>query len=329
MDDPTDIRLPRIAPLLLAGVLVGLAITRPGNLAGDPAAYRLLTGLTAVAAVGYVAWRFHGLIPAAAAIFLLCLTDSGSEFYVSFLERGTDAALLATLALGIGVASRQGRPGRAPWVVLAVLAAGIALFGWYGWQLPAPVDAIARDRVRQVMLGVTVLTVVVGMMARGVGWRDRGRLILVAVVIPAAGVAGARLVVGQWPRLLEGGEWDAVVPEWQTAFRDGNWRTGAWCWTTPWVAGPLLFVGLWRTIARGWNSMKKGRPPLAWLITVAGIGTILAVGARPVVGGDSLALATSSVLLSVFGVSDLILALIERIELKPPEPGPAAVPRVK
>src|SRR4051812_7290390 len=121
MDDPTDIRLPRLAPLLLAGVLVGLAITRPGNLQGDPPAYRLMTGLAAVAAVGYAAWRFHGLIPAAAAIALLGFADRTSLTNVAFLERGPDAVLLATLALGLGVGSRQGRPGWAPWAVLAAL----------------------------------------------------------------------------------------------------------------------------------------------------------------------------------------------------------------
>jgi hypothetical protein len=76
MDDPTDTRLPRIAPLLLIAVLVGLVILRPGNLGGQGMpVYRFLTTLTAVAATGYVAWRFHGLIPAAGAIALLVVAD--------------------------------------------------------------------------------------------------------------------------------------------------------------------------------------------------------------------------------------------------------------
>src|SRR5690349_10510937 len=115
MDDPTEIRLPRLAPILLAGVLVGLAVIRPGNLEGDAPAYRLLTGLAAVAAVGYAAWRFHGLIPAAVAIVLLRFADPASPPSDAFAERGGDAALLATLALGIGVGSRQGRPGWPAW----------------------------------------------------------------------------------------------------------------------------------------------------------------------------------------------------------------------
>jgi hypothetical protein len=47
------------------------------------------------------------------------------------------------------------------------------------------------------------------------------------------------------------------------------------------------------------------------------------------VASGSLALAAVGTLLSVFGVADLILALVERIELKPPDPGPSNVPRVK
>jgi hypothetical protein len=89
-----------------------------------------------------------------------------------------------------------------------------------------------------------------------------------------------------------------------------------------------MLAGVWRTVARGRNSLRTGRPPLAWLLAAAGVGAIVAVGARPLAAG-SLALAAVGSLLSVFGVADLVLALIERIELKPPEPGPSGVPRVR
>jgi hypothetical protein len=328
MDDPTDIRLPRLAPLLLLGTLVGLAILRPGNLAGDDPAYRLLTGLAAVAAVGYAAWRFHGLIPAAAAIALLGFADSNSAANTAFPERGSDAVLLATLAIGIGAGSRQGRPGWAPWAVLAVVAVGITYFGWYGRHLPDPADPMARYRVQHVTMALVVLTVAVGLMARGASWRDRGRLMAVAFLIPAIGVAAARPGQDDWLRLVNGGEWHALADEWRGALANGHWADGAWCWTTPWVAVPLLLVGLWRAVARGRKGTKNGRPPLAWLVAGAGVGTLAAVGARPL-ASSSLALAAVGALLSVFGVADLVLALIERIELKPPEPGPSGVPRVK
>ena len=49
--------------------------------------------------------------------------------------------------------------------------------------------------------------------------------------------------------------------------------------------------------------------------------------ARPLASG-SLTLAAIGAMLSVFGIADLIQALVERIELKPPETGPSDVPRV-
>lgn len=325
MDDPADTRLPRLAPLLLIGMLVWLAILRPGNLAGPDGSVRFLAStLTAVAAVGYVAWRFHGLIPAVAAVTLLRFADAAEP---PAIVRTWDAMVLATLAVGIGVGSRQGRAGWGPWLVLAAVAAGAALFGWFGWQLPSPADPVARVRLQQVTIGLIAATVVAGLLAGGAGWCDRARLIAVAVVIPATGVVGFRLHHGDWPDLLAGGKWGSLFAEWQAAVRDGSWDSGAWSWTTPWVAGPLVLVGLWRTVARGIKGWHRGRPPLAWLITVTAVGALLAVGARPA-AADSLVLAAFGAMLSVFGVADLMLALIERIRLESPEPGPVAVPRV-
>jgi hypothetical protein len=229
--------------------------------------------------------------------------------------------MLMTLALGIAAGSRQGRPGRLPWLLLAAGGVALAYFGWFGWEQFPPDDRLARVRMQHIAAGLAILTVVVGLLGRGAGWRDRVRLVAVALLIPASGVAAARLVLGEWPLLVERGEWIAVPAEWQSATRDGKWHSAAWCWTTPWVAVPLILVGLWRTVIRGWKGLKKGRPPLAWLITAASVGVIVAVGARPLAPG-SLALAAVGSLLSVFGVADLVLALIERIELKPPEPGP-------
>jgi hypothetical protein len=326
MDDPTDTRLPRIAPLLLVAVLVGLAVTRPGSLAGDPVAYRLFTGLTAVAAVGYAVWRFHGLIPAAAAIILLRFADTTAN-PDAFAERGTDAVLLGMLALGVGAASRQGRAGWFPWVVLAVIAAGLSYLGWHGRDLPAPTDPIARYRLQHVTIIVALTGVVVGLLARGVPWRDRTRLFAVALLIPAAGIVLAHSGRDDWLRLANGGEWGYLADEWRAAVTRGQWTEGAWCWTTPWIVVPLVLVGLWRTIARSRKSLTTGRPPLAWLTAASFLGSIVAIGARPIAEG-SLALAAAGSLLSVFGLADVILVLKERIELKPPEPGPSVVPRV-
>ena len=61
MDDPADTRLPRLAPLLLIGVLAWLAVS-----AGEAApGFHRVTTMVAVAVVGDATWRFHGLVAAA------------------------------------------------------------------------------------------------------------------------------------------------------------------------------------------------------------------------------------------------------------------------
>jgi hypothetical protein len=320
--------MPRLAPLLLIGVLAWLAIARPGNLAGESAVgYRLLTSLVAVAAVGYVAWRFHGILPAAAAVILLRLIDPDQPPAAAYFERGRDAVFLATLAIGIAASARQGRRGTIPWLLLAIGSMGLAYFGWYGRELPAAEDEISRARVWHVTAAMTALAVPVGLSARKATWRDKLRLVGIMILIPATGVAAA-VARGHQPPTFTQANWPAVVDEWKAVFANHSWDQAAWCWTNSWVAGLLVLVGIWRTLARGRNQVREGQAPLAWLITVASVGALLALGGRPVAAG-SLALAAIGVSLSVFALADLIQLLIERVELKPPEPGPSGVPRVK
>jgi hypothetical protein len=324
MDDPTDTRLPRLAPLLLIGVLAWLAVS-----AGESApGFQRVTAMIAVAVVGYAAWRFHGLIAAAVAIAAVWLIDPPGPPPAALLERPADALFLATLGLCLAAASRQGRPGGLPWLLLAVAGAAAAGFGWYrldGWPTD---DAVARDRLRHVTIALSVLVVPVGLAARSVPWTDRFKLAAAVLLPPAVGLLAVGLARGDRPRLLDGGEWSVVGSEWQAAIQNGSWLETIRYWAPEWLVLPLLAVGLWRTVVRGWKGLKAGRPPLAWLVTAAALGAIAAVGARPPAAG-SLAVAAVGSVLCVFGVADLGLALVERIELKPPEPGPSAIPRVK
>src|SRR5262249_31122304 len=161
-------------------------------LAGETAiGYRLLTTLTAVAAVGYVAWRFHGILPAAAAIILLRFSDPEQPSNDAFFERGADAVFLASLAICIAAAGRQGFGGRLPWILLTVGSALVSFLGWHGRELPIPEDDIARARLWHLTAAVTVLAVAVGLTVRRAPWRDRLRLIGVVLLLPAAGVAAA------------------------------------------------------------------------------------------------------------------------------------------
>jgi hypothetical protein len=327
MDNTARDRFPRLAPVLLVAALIGIAVARHGILAGDSdLAYRFLTTLTSTALAAYVAWRFHGILAAAAVLMLLRLAEPDSPIAAAFHERQSDAVFLATLAIGIAVGSRQGRAGNVPWLLIAIVSAGVALFGWYGIESPLPEDAIVRDRMRHVTLALAFSSVVVGLLTRRSAWLDRLKLAAITIGIPAAGLVAFRIVHSEWPRLLEGGNWPAVSSEWKNAIATGEWESGAWVWTLPWVVVPLILIGFWRTIARGRNEIKNGRPPLPWLLTIASLGAMVALGARPIASG-SLALAAVGALLSVFGVADLVQALVERIELKPPEPSGLA--RVK
>lgn len=325
MSDTGPHRFPRIAPLLLVAALAGLAIVRPGNLAGDAAiGYRLTTTLAAVAAVCYIAWRFHGIFAAAAVLILLRVAEPDGPIHAAFLERQNDAFFLMTLAIGIAAGSRQA--GRLPWILIGLAATATALFGWYGFELPPTEDPVARDRMRHITLLVAVLAAVVGLL-KSTSWPDRLKLLAATIGIPAAGLIAFRIAHGDWPRLFEGGDWPAVPGEWRNAFANDGWAAGTWAWTVPSVVAALILIGLWRTVARGLKEWKYNRPPLAWLLTVASLGTFAALGARPLATG-SLSLAAVGAMLSVFGIADLIQALVERIELKPPETGPSSVPRV-
>ena len=116
-------------------------------------------------------------------------------------------------------------------------------------------DAVARDRLRHLTMAVAVLAVAVGFVAQPAGWLDRLKLVGVMIGLPAAAVVAARLVRGDWPPLLEGGDWPALVDEWRGAIQAGTWEAGAWCWSFPWLAGGLVAVGVWRTLARGRKHM--------------------------------------------------------------------------
>lgn len=324
MDDPTDTRLPRLAPLLLVGVLAWLAVSSSETAPG----FQRVTALVVVAVVGYVAWRFHGLVPAALAIATVWLLDPAAPPADALLERPADALLLATLGIGNAAASRQGRAGGVPWALLAVAGVAAAGFGWYRLDAWPTDDPIARDRLRHVTLALAFLMIPVGLAARKIPWADRVKLVAVAVGPPAVGLLAARLIRGDGPRLFDGGDWRAVGTEWQAAIQNGTWQETVRAWAPEWAVLLLLALGLWRTLARGRASVKAGRPPLAWLIAAAGLGVLIAVGARPLASGSLAVLAVGSVW-CVFGVADLVLAVVERIELRPPEPGPSSVPRVR
>jgi len=327
MDDQPETRQPIISAILLAGVLVWLGISRPGNLGGELSAFQMLSTLAAVSAICYVSWRFHSYIAALATLILFRYLDPVEPNRVAYLERGTDAILLVTLWVGMVAGTRQGRGGNAPWLFVLLLAMAVSFFAWYGHGLPSSEDTIGRERTMHITILVTVLAFFVGYLGGTEIWSDRFKLIGVTIVIPIAGLLASKLVRGDWPRWWEGGNWGQLSNEWKDAIDSGSWKTGVWCWTLPWVCVPLVCFGLWRTLARGRIQYQLGRAPVAWLLFIVSFGTLLALGARPIASG-SLALCAIGAILCVFGIADFILGMVERIALDPPEPGVSVAPSV-
>lgn len=325
MTDPVpQVRRPWFALLALAGGLLALAAVRPGAPADESAVgYRLLTTLGTVAAVASLAWRVHGLFPAAAAVVLLLVCDRPTES-AAVLERGADAALIGLLALAVGAGTRSNDRSAKAWAVLALGVAALVAVGVCGWALPAAEDALARTRTRHLIVALTLLAGPVGCLGRSVTPPARLKLLLLWVGVPAGVVGTWRLATGAWPLTWDGEAWAGLGNEWSSA----AWADAAWCWATPWAAVACLGLGLWRTAARGIKQLRAGDAPLAWLVGFAGLAAVVALTPRPI-GPGSLALAAAGALLAVFGVADFGLSVIERIELKPPPPGPSDVPRVR
>jgi hypothetical protein len=94
-----------------------------------------------------------------------------------------------------------------------------------------------------------------------------------------------------------------------------------WAWPELWVVLPLMGWGLWRSCRRGWKLWARGKPPLAWVLPLFAL--ILAAGVvfRP--GKDDevslLSLASLAVLLSIFGIADVLRGFMEKLVLAPPQ----------
>ena len=327
MNDRHTDRTPLVAMIALGGVLAWLAISRPGNLGGELSASKIIPTLAAIAAVCYGSWRFHSYIAALATLILFRYLDPTEPNRVAFLERGTDASLLVTLWIGMIAATRQGRQGNPPWLVVLLLSAGVSLFAWYGYGLPTAEDTISSERMSHLMIAVTLLAYFVGYLGVTEKRSDRFKLLGITVGVPIAGLIAAKLIRGEWPQPWSGGDWGQLLNEWKDAIDRGSWKEGVWCWPLPWACVLLILFGLWRTLARGRKEYQLGRAPVAWLLFIAGCGSILALGARPI-ATDSLLLAAIGAILSVFGIADFIRSVVERIALEPPESGSSVAPSV-
>jgi hypothetical protein len=162
-------------------------------------------------------------------------------------------------------------------------------------------------------------------------WLNIAAATLVAIGAPVAGLflAPAFCDLGwkQAPALPAESDavdyWHAAVDADWTDYRAQGFTQGElrrWGWPNPWVVMALAGWGFWRSLRRGWKNWAKGKAPTAWVLTLFTLVTLAIWAARPQSGGNLsiLPLAGLAVLLSVFGIADVLRGFMERLVLAPP-----------
>ena len=345
MDEPVNSRFPsRFSWLLLGGLTAWLLILRPGQLAPSRpySDVFLIVNLAGLYVLYLVSWKSHGLIYSIASILIFLLSDRPSiDFSEVAIWQLNQICFLICLGLHLIVWSElnTARKSAPFWVIVSVsLFASTALL-WieaeYSWRRfaahPNEGWSVANQRIRIctwiVLIGGGILAVCCR--AR----RNPGAWIWLAacLVAPAAGLGIAHLYLAAQPEhLLAGGNWDRLVMDFVRWFErpDLNGAIEGWCWTTPSVVLPLMLIGLWRTVARGFRQRRRGMMPVAWLVFLSAV--LLAIALVPVSSETlrPLGLCWLGIALSVFAVADLALMIYERMALEAPPTGPSDVPHV-
>jgi hypothetical protein len=91
---------------------------------------------------------------------------------------------------------------------------------------------------------------------------------------------------------------------------------------------PLMAVGLWRALGRGFRQRRREQIPMAWLLLLAAFPLPIALLPASSESLRPLGLFWLGIALSVFAVADLALVIYERLALEAPKTGPSDVPHV-
>jgi hypothetical protein len=247
-----------------------------------------------------------GLIPEALLLIVLAATVAGWRlaFLPRFAWRSWVVAGAVLLAAGALAWPLQPRIG----LVAALLGGGGLLAGSC-----LAAGAYRRWKQRPSALNVTAA-------------------LLVALAVPAAGLflAPTTVQVLGWqphPALPA----DARVSEFWTAATDADFENysvtgfgkndlGRWAWPQTWVVLPLMGWGFFRSVRRGFRHWRR-RLPLAWVLTLYALAVLAGVAFYPGMDLSAavLSLTSLAVLLTVFGVADLVRGFMERLVLAPPQ----------
>lgn len=288
--------LPRVSLVLGVLALLGIALSVPASECVNTC---IIAGL-----VGYLAWRFHGLLVAGLALLLIVLhgvPEQGMAPTITYL-----LALVGGIMAWVTADRRGGRLWLGPY---GLVAAMLVLF------IHQQSHHLTPEAIR--MLQASGVLLVLGGLWGLVAWRRWDGFQALAVVgIALLGVSVltiahmARVLSPEWWSL---DAWRTCGADWRAWLFDAFDRSEPWCWASAWALLPLMAIGLWQMLTRSRKQRQTGHAPTALL---AGVG----------IGGGFLAtlpengyfLHLVAIVLPLFGVADLTQTLVERLQLTPP-----------
>jgi hypothetical protein len=287
-------------------------------------------------------WKTHGFAYSIVAISILltCDTpsaDSSEAATWQFLQIG----FLTCLGLQLLVWSEVDKKTKSSsfWIIACVSLVALMAMFWIEAELsrqhllaqPNEGWGIANQRIR---ISAFVMSILGGLLIVWFGARRHASAWIwgiACLIAPAAGFALAHLYVpANLESVIEGGRWDRLLIDFSNWFSqpDRGSALAGWCWLTPSVLLPLMAVGLWRTLGRGFRQRGKGQLPIAWLLLLAALLLLIALLPASSDRVRPFGLFWLGIVLSVFAVADLALLVYERLSLEAPAQGPSDVPHV-
>jgi hypothetical protein len=334
----------RFSAVFLTVLTAWLLLLRPGQLAldGPYSRIELAGALVSIYALFFVFKNSYGILFSIFAIIIFIISDRQiNESHAMAAWYGNQVFLLAALTLNlIAWPQVERRPfKRFNWLLLSIaniiLSAMIWIAAGYTAEyFPDPAHGGLTTSNQRIRMCSFVLLTLGGALAARLSHKKTTAAwlwLIVGLVAPAAGYGLASLFTSVQPEYaVNGTRWDACFDDLSAWISrpDRMSRCEGWCWTTSSLVLPLMLIGLWRTIARGFRQRKRGELPVAWLITLAAamlLASLLPVSSeslRPV------GLLWLGIVLSVLAVADLLLLLYEQLALPAPQTGPSDVPRV-
>ena len=318
---------------------MGLLLLRPGQLASEePHATLVLFGTLAGLYTLYLAsWKTHIIPFSMVACTIFILSDRHiNESEMEAVWQLNQVFFLAVVGLHLIAWSQLDKRSFSGtfWLLIAFGAVSLTALMWieaeqtgrYLAAHPSEGWMTANQRIR---ICSFVMLMVGGLMAaRLAKMKTRAVWLWLAISLlaPVAGFGVARLDAPvEVDHVLAGAKWDRLLPDlidWlgQAEVIESS---DEWCWTTPGLVLPLMCIGLWRTVGRGYRQKKKGMMPYAWIISVAAYLLLATVLPATSEGYHPIGLIWLGIALSVFAVADLGLLLLEQVALPVPDSKPA------